>query len=228
MLRGLPDHAVIALFLGASDEGLEMTGIVDSEPRVDQAALRTQVREKYREVALHPDGAFHFQTGRRLAERLGYSAELLAGIPDSAVESFAGVANPFALRTINPGERVVDAGCGGGFDCLVAAHLVGEAGEVVGVDMTPEMLDKAERERRGMGLAHVSYRQGLLEAMPVPSGWADVVISNGVFNLCADKAKVLGEAFRVLKPGGWLQFADIANGNPVPEAAVNNIDLWTA
>lgn len=200
----------------------------DATPRIDQDALRAQVRQKYREVAVDPRGEFHFQTGRALAERLGYPADLLAELPDSAVESFAGVANPFALRAIEPGERVVDAGSGGGFDSLVAALLVGESGEVIGVDMTPEMLDKAGAERARLGINQLSYREGLLESLPVPSGWADAVISNGVFNLCADKPRVLGEAFRVLKPGGWLQFADIANGKEVPEAAVENIDLWTA
>lgn len=197
-------------------------------PRVDPEALRAQVREKYREVAVDPAGEFHFQTGRALAERLGYPGALLAGLPDSAVESFAGVANPFSLRAMARGERVVDAGSGGGFDSVVAAHLVGEAGEVIGVDMTPEMLAKARAEGTRLGLGHLSYREGLLESLPVGSAWADVVISNGVFNLCADKPAVLAEAFRVLKPGGWLQFADIANGEPVPESAVDNIDLWTA
>jgi len=196
--------------------------------QVDAEALRTQVREKYREVAVTPGVGFHFQTGRALAERLDYPRELLSMLPDTAIESFAGVANPFSLRSIAAGERVVDAGSGGGFDCLVAAHLVGRSGAVIGVDMTPEMLDKADVEREKLGVEHLSYRHGLLESLPVVSGWADVVISNGVFNLCADKAIALGEAFRVLKPGGWLQFADIANGIPVPEAAVGNIDLWTA
>lgn len=200
----------------------------NATPRVDQTVLRAQVREKYREVAVDPAAQFHFQTGRALAERLGYPADVLAILPDSAVESFAGVANPFSLRAIAPGERVVDAGSGGGFDCLVAAHRVGETGEVIGVDMTPEMLDKAGTERARLGINHLSYREGLLESLPVPSGWADVVISNGVFNLCADKPAVLAEAFRVLRPGGWLQFADIANGNPVPESAIDNVDLWTA
>lgn len=203
-------------------------GAPGTNPTVDQDALRAEVRRKYREVAVDPAGDFHFQTGRRLAERLGYPADLLARLPESAVESFAGVGNPFSLRKVKSGERVVDAGSGAGFDSLVAAHLVGDAGEVIGVDMTPEMLDKAGAERARLGLTNVSYREGLLESLPVPDGWADVVVSNGVFNLCADKQAVLAEAFRVLRPGGWLQFADIANGTPVPEAAVGNIDLWTA
>jgi len=196
--------------------------------RIDPDVLRAQVREKYRAVAVDPDGKFHFQTGRRLAERLGYPAEVLERLPDSAVESFAGVANPFSLRGLAVGECVVDAGSGGGFDCLVAAQAVGRDGEVIGIDMTPEMLERAEIERLRIRAGQVSYRRGLLESLPVASGWADVVISNGVFNLCADKPAVFAEVFRVLKPGGWLQFADIANGNPVPDAAVDDVDLWTA
>ncbi|MEM1436460.1 MAG: methyltransferase domain-containing protein [Pseudomonadota bacterium] len=204
---------------------------MNSDPQqcsVDAEALRTQVREKYREVALDPAGTFHFQTGRQLARRLGYAEAALSALPDSAVESFAGVANPFSLRTLEPGDRVLDMGSGGGFDCLVAAALVGPGGSVTGVDMTPEMIAKAEQERAELGIKHLSYRQGLLEALPVASESVDVVISNGVFNLCADKQAVLSEAFRVLKPGGWLQFADIANGAPVPAAATSNVDLWTA
>ena len=195
---------------------------------VDEELLRTQVQEKYREVAIEPGGQFHFQTGRALAHRLGYPNDIVDALPESAVESFAGVANPFSLRDIQPGERVVDAGSGGGFDCVIAAELVGEAGAVVGVDMTPEMLAKAEAERASLGLEHLSYKEGLLESLPLADGWADVVISNGVFNLCADKSAVMAEVFRVLKPGGWLQFADIANGNDVPVSAQENVDLWTA
>jgi len=198
------------------------------EPRVDERLLRAQVQEKYREVAIEPDGEFHFQTGRPLAHRLGYPASLVDELPDGAVESFAGVANPFSLRDIQPGERVMDAGSGGGFDCVMAASLVGQTGEVVGVDMTHEMLEKAEAERVQLGIEHLSYREGLLEALPVANEWADTVISNGVFNLCADKTAVMAEMFRVLKPGGWLQFADIANGNEVPASAQENVDLWTA
>ena len=194
---------------------------------VDQTALRAQVQQKYREVALEPDAPFHFHTGRSLATRLGYPAAAVDRLPDTAVESFAGVGNPFALRDLQPGERVVDVGCGAGFDTILAAEQVGPNGRVIGVDMTPEMLAKARRTVDELGLDHVEIREGLAEQLPVDDGWADVVISNGVINLCPDKATVFAEIHRVLRPGGVLQFADIANGNPVPDAALRDIDLWT-
>jgi ubiquinone/menaquinone biosynthesis C-methylase UbiE len=122
---------------------------------------------------------------------------------------------------------VVDVGCGAGFDTILAAEQVGPTGRVIGVDMTPEMLAKARRTVDELGLDHVEIREGLAEQLPVDDGWADVVISNGVINLCPDKATVLAEIHRVLRPGGVLQFADIANGNPVPDTALRDIDLWT-
>ena len=195
---------------------------------VDPAALREEVKSKYREVAENPHGSFHFHTGRRLARRLGYDTSVVDAMPDSAVESFAGVANPCALRPLEPGERVVDAGSGAGFDCFIAGKQVGERGRVVGVDMLDAMLVRSRDAAAQMGLGHVEFRDGLIEDMPVEDGWADAVISNGVINLCADKRRAFEEIWRVLRPGGWLQFADIANGKPVPESALRNIDLWTA
>jgi arsenite methyltransferase len=149
-------------------------------------------------------------------------------MPDAAVESFAGVANPFSLRSLERGERVVDAGSGGGFDCFVAAHQVGPQGQVVGVDMLPQMLEKSRKTAGVIGLKNVEFREGFLEEIPVEDGWADIIISKGVINLCADKKRVFSELGRVLRPGGRLQFGDIANGEPVPESAIRNIDLWTA
>jgi SAM-dependent methyltransferase len=198
------------------------------ETPVDPVALREEVKAKYQEVAVDPYGEYHFHTGRPLAKRLGYDDALVDPLPDAAVESFAGVGNPFSLRTLSPGEKVVDIGSGGGFDVFIAAQQVGPEGQVVGIDMTPEMLDKSRQTAREMGLSNVEFREGLIEEMPVEDGWADVVISNGVVNLCADKELVFDEIRRVLKPGGRLQFADIANGAPVPDAAVKDIDLWTA
>ena len=194
---------------------------------VDPEALREQVRGKYREVAVDPGASFHFHTGRYLARRLGYQDDLVAALPDRAVESFAGVASPFSLHPLAAGEKVVDIGSGAGFDSFIAAGQVGPGGQVVGVDMTGEMLAKSRETAAALGLAQVEFREGLAEALPVPDGWADVVISNGVINLCADKQAVFTEVFRVLRPGGRLQFADIANGQPVPEGALRDIDLWT-
>ena len=199
-----------------------------SELPVNPAVLREEVKSKYRDVAVNPHGEYHFHTGRPLAKRLGYDSGMVDAMPDAAVESFAGVANPFSLRALQPGEKVVDAGSGAGFDCFIAAQQVGPRGRVVGIDMLPEMLAKSRAAARAMGLEQVEFREGLLEAMPVEDGWADVVISNGVINLCADKKQVFEEIRRVLRPGGRLQFADIANGKPVPASAVRNIDLWTA
>ena len=195
---------------------------------VDPGALREEVKSKYRDVANNPHGEYHFHTGRPLAQRLGYDPTVVGAMPDVAVESFAGVANPFLLRTLMPGEKVVDAGSGGGFDSFIAAQQVGSGGGVVGIDMLPEMLQKSRRTAKHMGLANVEFREGILEEIPIEDRWADVVISNGVINLCADKKLVFGELWRILRPGGRLQFGDIANGKSVPDSAIHNIDLWTA
>lgn len=195
---------------------------------VDPVVLREEVKTKYRDVATNPNAEYHFHTGRQLAKRLGYHSTLVDSMPDAAIESFAGVANPFSLRSLERSERVLDAGSGGGFDCFVAAQQVGPEGKVIGIDMLPDMLEKARRTAESMGLKNVEFREGLLEEIPVEDGWADGVISNGVINLCADKKRVFSELSRVLRPGGRLQLSDIANGKPVPESAIRNIDLWTA
>ena len=194
---------------------------------VNPETLREQVREKYREVATEPGHSFHFHTGRALAARLGYEADAVAALPDRAVESFAGVGNPFSLRRLGAGERVVDVGSGAGFDSFIAAGQVGVSGRVIGVDMTAEMLKKSRETAAALGVDHIEFREGLAEALPVEDGWADAVISNGVINLCVDKQTVFAEIRRVLRPGGVLQFADIANGRPVPPEALHDIDLWT-
>jgi len=194
---------------------------------VDPDALRERVRDKYREVAVDPNATFHFHVGRANAARLAYEPDVVDALSGRAVESFAGVGNPFSLRRLQPGEHVVDVGSGAGFDSFVAAVQVGDTGFVVGVDMTPEMLKKSRATSEALGFAHVEFCEGLAEDLPVEDGWADAVIANGVINLCADKKAVFDEIRRVLKPGGWLQFADIANGRPVPPEALRDIDLWT-
>ena len=200
---------------------------MSKELAVDPVALREEVKNKYRAVASNPSGEYHFHTGRVAAKRLGYDSAVVDAMPDAAVESFAGVANPFSLRPLEQGESVVDAGSGAGFDSFIAAHQIGPRGRVVGVDMLPEMLEKSRKTAELMGLKNLEFREGLLEEIPVEDGWADVVISNGVINLCADKKRVFSEIWRVLRPGGRLQFGDIATGLPIPESALRDIDLWT-
>lgn len=197
-------------------------------PTVDAVALREEVKDKYRAVAIEPGGSYHFHTGRPLAKRRGYDDAVVDPLPDAAVESFAGVGNPFELRTLETGEKIVDIGSGAGFDSFIAASQVGPGGQVIGIDMTEEMLAKSRATAKAMAADNVEFREGLVENMPVEDGWADVVISNGVINLCADKKQTFGEIMRVLRPGGTLQFADIANGKSVPASAMANIDLWTS
>lgn len=192
---------------------------------IDQ--LRTAIQDEYTEVAACPWKGFHFHTGRFLAGRLGYPAERIANLPDPVIESFAGVGNPFSWGDLAPGERVLDLGSGAGFDALLAAQMVGEQGQVVGVDMTQAMLTKARANARLLELDNIAFREGLLEALPVDDSSVDVIISNGVINLCPDKAAVLAEAYRVLKPGGRLQIADIVVGRTVPDDAKADIALWT-
>jgi SAM-dependent methyltransferase len=194
---------------------------------IDTDRLRAEVQDKYREVALQPGAVHHFHTGRPLALKLGYDADLVASLPDRAVESFAGVGNPFSLRVIQPGERVLDIGSGAGFDSFVSARHVGPLGQVTGIDMTPEMLAKARENAAMLGASNVEFREGFAESLPVADESCDVVISNGVFNLCPDKRIVFDEVFRALRSGGVLQFADIANGRTVPPEALREIDLWT-
>lgn len=195
---------------------------------VDPETLRSEVKAKYAEVAEKPDGDFHFHTGRRLAARCGYDQQAVDALPDVAVEAFAGVGNPFGLRALETGEHVVDVGAGAGFDSFLAATAVGPDGRVVGVDMTPEMLERSRQTATDMSMGNVQFRDGLVEDLPVEDGWADAIIANGVLNLVADKRQAFSELWRSLRAGGVVQFADIANGNEVPEEAVRDIDLWTA
>jgi SAM-dependent methyltransferase len=194
---------------------------------LDREVLRQEIRNEYREVARDPDRGFHFHTGRTLARLVEYRDEWLEGVPEPVISRFAGTGNPFSVRLLEPGERVVDLGCGAGIDSFIAAQLVGPEGAVVGIDMTPEMLDTARAAKADTGIEQLDFRQGYLEQLPVEDGWADVVISNGVINLCPDKGATFREIHRVLKPGGRLQIADILVSRPVSNAAKQRIDLWT-
>jgi arsenite methyltransferase len=194
---------------------------------LDVDVLRRAIRDEYAEVAACPTKGFHFHTGRPLAERLGYSPEEIDAVPVGSLESFAGVGNPFVFGRLRPGETVLDVGSGAGFDSLIAARQVGPRGRVIGVDMTDAMLEKARFGARAAGLENVEFRKGLAEELPLDDASVDVVISNGVINLCPDKEAVYRELFRVLKPGGRLQIADIVVQKEVPQGAKENIDLWT-
>lgn len=189
--------------------------------------IRREVQGEYSEVALHPEKGFHFHTGRRLAEMLEYDQADLEAAPAVALESFAGTGNPFTLGEIPTGARVVDIGCGAGLDTLIAARRTGAKGRVIGLDMTDDMARKARAATDAAGAENVAIVQGYAESLPVPHEWADLVISNGVFNLCPDKPAVLAEWQRALKPGGHLRIADILVERPVPEEARGDIDLWT-
>ena len=196
-------------------------------PKVDIEVLRSAISAEYRVVAENPEHGFHFHTGRPLAKILGYDEKLIDCVPESSLSSFAGTGNPFTLGTIKPGDKVVDVGCGAGFDSLIAAQMVSDSGQVISVDMTPEMLGKAQAASKEVGLNNIDFRAGVAEALPVDDNWADVVISNGAVNLCPDKLAIFKEMFRVLKPGGRIQIADILVEKPVPEDAKEDIDLWT-
>ena len=194
---------------------------------VDREELRARISAKYRDVAVNPELGFHFHTGEPLARMLGYADEVVRTLPPGTVASFAGTGNPFLFGDLQHGEIVVDLGCGAGFDTLIAAQQVGGAGRVIAVDMTAEMREKAAAGVRQMGLANVDIREGYAESLPVDDNAADVVISNGVINLCPDKQAVFREMFRVLKPGGRLQVGDILVHREVPQEAKDDIDLWS-
>jgi SAM-dependent methyltransferase len=193
----------------------------------DTQKLKNEVRRTYASVATDPGGEFHFHRGPEYASRqLGYDADELARLPRLATEPFAGVGNPFKMGRLPRGARVVDIGSGAGMDCLLAGGDVGAAGRVVGIDMTDEMLERARSAAAQMDLRHVRFEKADMERLPLDDQTVDVLISNGVINLATDKPAVFAELYRVLRPGGRLQFADIVIGTELSEDARNNIDLW--
>jgi SAM-dependent methyltransferase len=193
---------------------------------IDVGVLKDEIRKTYASVSSEPETQFIFPTGRAWAEDLGYPEEL-GRVPESAVESFAGVANPFSLGRLSPGERVLDLGSGAGTDSLVAAQMVGPGGRVTGIDMTPEMVTKARSAATALGVENVEFLEGEAEQLPFDDASFDVVISNGVIDLIPDKDAVFAELYRVLEPGGRIQVADVTIQNPVSAEGRRNIDLWT-
>lgn len=196
-------------------------------PKLSRDDLHDEVVKEYAEVAVDPKKGYHFHTGLDAAERLEYDPALYAGLPEDNINSFAGTGNPFLAGHMKPDEIVVDIGSGSGFDALIASRMVGPEGRVVGIDMTPEMLELARKGAANMGAVQVEFREGLAEELPLPDEFADVVISNGVLNLMVDKEGTLREWARILKPGGRLQIGDILVGRPVPQSALDDISLWT-
>jgi len=198
-----------------------------AETPVDVDVLRDEIRKTYTDVSTAPEQEFIFPTGRAWAQELGYPEPELARIPEATVESFAGVANHWTLGRIEPGSVVVDLGCGAGTDLLIAAQMTGPTGRVIGVDMTPTMLERARQSATEMGLRNVELHESLIEALPLDDASVDVVISNGVIDLVPDKDAVFDEIDRVLRPGGRLQLADVIIHHEVSEDARSRIDLWT-
>lgn len=193
---------------------------------VNAEELRCLISDKYTEVAKTPGKGFHFHTGKPLAMMLGYEEAIVDALPSGTVDSFAGTGNPFSMGELRAGETVLDVGCGAGFDTLIAARQVGPSGRVISIDMTPAMLEKAQAGARGAALLNIDFREGLAEALPADNESVDVVISNGVINLCPDKMAAMQEIHRVLKPGGRIQIGDIVVHKEVPEDAKADIDLW--
>lgn len=195
---------------------------------LDTLKLRAEIQSMYARVAADPSGAFHFHRGPEYAaERLQYDPAELSALPRTVTESFAGIGNPHLIAPIPPGATLVDIGSGAGTDLLLAARRVGAQGRAIGVDMTHEMRDRARQGAAALGLTHVDVREGDATALPVEGDSVDVVISNGVLNLVADKRTAIAEIRRVLRPGGHVQIADIVMGVELPEEARRDIDLWT-
>ncbi len=195
---------------------------------LDVEKLEREVKNVYRDVAETPDAGHHFEMGRELAERLGYPADDLDRIPQEALDSFAGVGYHFDLANILPSDAVLDLGSGSGTDVFVAGVAVGDAGGVTGLDMTDEQLEKARQLRDDAGMTQVSFETGYIEDLPFDDETFDVVVSNGVINLSAEKARVFEEAKRVLKPDGRLALSDIISETQMPDSIKTDADLWAA
>jgi SAM-dependent methyltransferase len=195
---------------------------------LDTDLLELKVKDIYRQVAQNPHGVFHFEMGQGVAERLGYPVDRLEKLPAQAVDSFAGVGYFFGLADLRPGERVVDLGSGSGMDAFLAATLVGPTGHVVGVDFTPEQVEKARGLAAAEGVGNIEFREGRIEALPAEDDDFDCVISNGVINLSPDKPRVFAEVARVLRPGGRMAIADIVSEKQLTEAIVCDADLWAS
>lgn len=206
--------------MGQPDEGNLM-------PEIDAGSVREAVRKKYAEVAQSAEGRFSYPTGRQGALALGYAASIIESLPDDVLASFCGVGNPFALGPIKGGAAVLDVGCGAGFDMIVASRLVGRGGKVCGIDMTPEMVERARANLQRSGVTDAQVDVSGAESIPYPDASFDVVISNGVVNLSPAKEEVFREIYRVLRPDGRLQFADIVVNQALPPEVANSLEAWS-
>lgn len=194
----------------------------------ERAQLEAEIRERFAQLARAPQGQTAFLVGPLSAKQLGYDAREIDDLPASVTESFAGVGNPLALQPLRPGEIVLDLGSGAGLDSILAARRVGPTGTVIGVDFLAEMVEKATSNAEKVGVDNVEFREGQADALPLSDESVDVVISNGVFNLCVDKPKVLAESFRVLRRGGRVQMADMLLDEDVTAEEVAQKGAWSA
>jgi arsenite methyltransferase len=195
---------------------------------LDYVGIRDAVRKKYAEVARSAEGKFNYPTGRAGALMLGYDPIFLEDVPDEIIQSFCGVGNPFSLGLLNPGEVILDVGCGAGVDLIFASKLVGPSGKVCGIDLTPEMVEKAQKNLQQAGVSNYEIKLAGSESIPYEEGSFDLVISNGVLNLSPLKEKSFLEIYRVLKPNGRLQFADIVLNEDAPAAQGTSLEAWSS
>ncbi|MEJ2700365.1 MAG: methyltransferase domain-containing protein [Desulfuromonadales bacterium] len=192
----------------------------------DQKRIEESIRGKYVKVAVSPEGLFRYPTGRAGLEALHYDPQIIQDLPESVAAAYCGVGNPFTLGPIHPGEAILDIGCGAGVDSLIAARMAGPQGSVRGIDLVPEMLDRAKENARLAGAENIEFTEGSAEELPFPEASFDVVISNGVFNLVVDKVKALEEVLRVLKPGGQFMIADQVLAGELPKEAKARVENW--
>ena len=189
--------------------------------------VRQGIKEKYdRVAAAGSGGCFQYPTGKAGMDLQGYPPEVIGDFPPEVLAAFCGVGNPFSLGPLAPGDAVLDIGCGAGVDSLVAGHLVGPGGTVVGLDVTPAMIERGRAHQARLGLNHVTFQVGEAEALPFPDATFDAIISNGVFNLTLNKEKALKETHRVLKPGGRLMLADMSLVAALPPDQAGKVENW--
>jgi arsenite methyltransferase len=192
----------------------------------DKKKIEEGIRHRYAKAAQNPEGRFRFPTGKAGLEALGYDPSVLRILPDEALASYCGVGQPFTLDQVKQGESVLDIGCGAGVDTIIAAIMAGPQGKAVGIDLVPEMVQRAKQNLRMTRLQNVSFELGSGEELPFASESFDCMISNGAYNLIPDKAKALREAFRVLKRAGRFMIADQVLSGGLPSSPMEMVETW--